>query len=168
LTYACATHVFPNSLGLRKYIEENIIVSPKFGIIGSGSSNGIDTMIFSRRQQLEDSAMAIRQKYGIGPDDIVFSFVGRVVKDKGIRELVEAFQITRERLPQKRVFLLVVGPLEQDLDPIPEDDLLFLTEDENVVLAGYQADVRPWIMASDIFVFPSYREGFPNVVMQAS
>ncbi len=168
LTYACATHVFPNSVGLMKYIETNITTSPKFGIIGSGSSNGIDTMVFSRRQQLEDSATAIRRKYGIGPDDMVFSFVGRVVKDKGIRELVEAFQIARERLPQKRVFLLVVGPLEQDLDPIPEDDLLFLTEDENVVLAGYQVDVRPWVMASDIFVFPSYREGFPNVVMQAS
>src|SRR5690606_31383770 len=136
-------HVFPNSVGLRKYIEENITTSPKFGTIGSGSSNGIDTMIFSRRQQLVDSVLAIGQKHGIAPDDIVFSFVGRVVKDKGIRELVEAFQITRERLPQKRVFLLVVGPLEQDLDPIPEDDLLFLTEDEDVVLAGYQVDVRP-------------------------
>src|SRR5690606_22085518 len=73
LTYACATHVFPNSVGLRKYIEENITTSPKFGIIGSGSSNGIDTMIFSRRQQLEDSVLAIRQKHGIAPDDIVFS-----------------------------------------------------------------------------------------------
>lgn len=167
LTYACATGVLPNSQGLKQYIEEHIATTPKLKIVGKGSSNGIDTLIFRRRDALEEGARAIRARHGIAPGDLVFSFVGRVVKDKGICELVEAFQLVRERIATKHVWLVVVGPLEQDLDPIPEKELEFLTECANVVLAGYQTDVRPWIMASDIFVFPSYREGFPNVVMQA-
>jgi lipopolysaccharide/colanic/teichoic acid biosynthesis glycosyltransferase len=168
LTYWCATHVFPNSTGLKKFIESEVSSTPKLKVIGKGSSNGIDTYFFQRRENVEREALAIRRQHGIGPDDLVFSFVGRVVKDKGIGELVEAFQRTRERLGSTRkIFLLVVGPLEQELDPLKPDDLHFLTEDDRVVLAGYQVDVRPWIAASDVFVFPSYREGFPNVVMQA-
>lgn len=167
LTYRCATQVLPNSEGLRNYIAENISDTPKLEIIGKGSSNGIDTLRFVRRDTLEEASAAIRARHGIQPGDFVFSFVGRVVRDKGIVELVSAFQHVRAHFPDRRMFLLVVGPLEQDLDPIPEDTLAFLTEDKGVVLAGYQTDVRPWIMASDIFVFPSYREGFPNVVMQA-
>jgi lipopolysaccharide/colanic/teichoic acid biosynthesis glycosyltransferase len=168
LTYWCSTHVFPNSTGLKKFIESEISSSFKLKVIGKGSSNGIDTYFFQRRENVEREALAIRRQHGIGPDDLVFSFVGRVVRDKGIGELVEAFQRTRERLGSTRkIFLLVVGPLEQELDPLKPDDLHFLTEDDRVVLAGYQVDVRPWIAASDVFVFPSYREGFPNVVMQA-
>lgn len=168
LTYMCATHVFPNSAGLKHFIESDIMATPKLKVIGKGSSNGIDTHFFHRRDTVERDALAIRRLHNIGPDDIVFSFVGRVVRDKGIGELVEAFQRCREKLPSNRkVFLLVVGPLEQELDPLEPEDLHFLTEDDQVVLAGYQVDVRPWIAASDVFVFPSYREGWPNVVMQA-
>jgi glycosyltransferase involved in cell wall biosynthesis len=64
--------------------------------------------------------------------------------------------------------LLIVGHFEEDLDPLPANVMRFLKEDPDVMLAGFQRDVRPWLLASDIFVFPSYREGFPNVVMQAS
>jgi lipopolysaccharide/colanic/teichoic acid biosynthesis glycosyltransferase/glycosyltransferase involved in cell wall biosynthesis len=168
LTYACATHVFPNSRGLKDFITHHISKSKKVRVLGHGSSNGIDTQYFRRRDAKMTEAEAIRRKYNIKPGDVVFCFVGRVVKDKGISELVHAFEICRDRLPpDRKFFLLVVGPLEQDLDPIEKNDLEFLTEDEHVILAGYQIDVRPWIMAADVFVFPSYREGFPNVVMQA-
>lgn len=166
-TYRLATHVFPNSAGLKNFITTEITASPKMKVIGKGSSNGIDTNFFSRRDKVERDALAIRRSHNIGPEDIVFSFVGRVVRDKGIGELVEAFQSCCERIENRKVHLIVVGPLEQELDPLDPEDLAFLTEDDRVILAGYQGDVRPWIAASDIFVFPSYREGFPNVVMQA-
>lgn len=167
LTYRLATHVFPNSAGLKNFITSEIMTSGKLKVIGKGSSNGIDTNYFSRRDKVERDALAIRRSHNIGPDDIVFSFVGRVVRDKGIGELVEAFQSCCYRISDRKAHLIVVGPLEQELDPLDPEDLAFLTEDERVILAGYQGDVRPWIAASDIFVFPSYREGFPNVVMQA-
>lgn len=64
--------------------------------------------------------------------------------------------------------LLMVGHFEEDIDPLPQQVLEFLRNDKRVVLAGFQTDIRPWLMSSDVFVFPSYREGFPNVVMQAS
>jgi lipopolysaccharide/colanic/teichoic acid biosynthesis glycosyltransferase/glycosyltransferase involved in cell wall biosynthesis len=168
LAYRCATNVYPNSEGLKNFIENSITDTRKLKIIGNGSSNGIDTTYFSRNESLENQAAAIRTKHGIARGDIVFSFVGRVVKDKGISELAGAFRKFRQDAQlQDKVFLLIVGPLEQDLDPLDGQVLQFLTNDDHVTLAGYQSDVRPWLMASDIFVFPSYREGFPNVVMQA-
>jgi glycosyltransferase involved in cell wall biosynthesis len=115
---------------------------------------------------LQNRADEIRKQYHIPESAIVFGFVGRVVKDKGIIELIMAFKIIIEI--RKDMYLLLVGPLEQELDPLPAEVLHFIQHDEHVVLAGYQNDVRPWMVASDVFVFPSYREGFPNVVMQAA
>jgi glycosyltransferase involved in cell wall biosynthesis len=181
ITYACATHVYPNSQGLLKFIDSGFripdtgyripdiadpkpeILNQKFKIIGKGSSNGIDTTFFSRTDALSHDAKSIRQKHGIAETDFVFSFVGRLVKDKGLVELVVAFQ--KLNLPSR---LLLVGPFEDHLDPLPDEVMTFLKNDSRVILAGFQKDVRPWMMAADGFVFPSYREGFPNVVMQAA
>jgi glycosyltransferase involved in cell wall biosynthesis len=163
ITYSCAHRVYPNSRGLTEYIlSEFPAHKSRISMIGKGSSNGIDIGYFSRNEELEQKAKAIRARYEIGSDTIVFSFVGRIVKDKGIIELVEAVQ----KLDNVR--LLLIGPFEQDLDPLPDDTYTFINTDKRVILTGFQNDVRPWLMASDIFVFPSYREGFPNVVMQAA
>jgi len=168
ITYACAHRVYPNSEGLKKYMLGALNVSPaRISMIGKGSSNGIDSGFFMPTGDLKQQAAAIREKYGIGKDDMVFSFVGRIVKDKGMRELVSAFR-SMETDGTYKIHLLLIGPFEQELDPLDEADYTFLTTDPRVTLAGFQRDVRPWLMASDIFVFPSYREGFPNVVMQAS
>lgn len=167
ITYACAHRVYPNAEGLKEFIVQKLQVSPrKLTIIGRGSTNGIDTALFKRTAALEEEAAAIRQRHGIQPGDVVFSFVGRIVKDKGIGELIQAFRRLSETSAE-RTFLLLIGAFEQDLDPLAPEDYTFLQQDPRVVLAGFQRDVKPWIMASDVFVFPSYREGFPNVVMQA-
>jgi glycosyltransferase involved in cell wall biosynthesis len=171
ITYACASNVYPNSKGLLDFIHSTFSVrnlpsgktGSKFKIIGKGSSNGIDTTWFSRTPELETNARTIREKYGITKDTIVFSFVGRLVRDKGLIELVEAFK--KLNLPSR---ILLVGSFEDHLDPLPSEVMTFLRTDTRVILAGFQQDVRPWMMASDVFVFPSYREGFPNVVMQAA
>ena len=171
ITYACAHRVYPNSQGLRKFIIEELKAAPeKVKVIGKGSSNGIDIGAFNRSGELQGKAQAIRKKHGIEDNDIVFSFVGRIVRDKGVVELVESFKaLNGLQLAESKgkAFLVMVGPFEEDLDPLPEDIVKFLQTDKRVILAGFQSDVRPWIMASDIFVFPSYREGFPNVVMQS-
>jgi glycosyltransferase involved in cell wall biosynthesis len=176
ITYACAQKIYPNSAGLEKFlIEELKVNAKKVKIIGKGSSNGIDTDFFRRTADLENQAIAIRKQFGAGPEDVIFSFVGRIVRDKGIVELVRSFKAITDGLRDnvlpdgsvKRAFLLLVGPFEQALDPLPHDVVTFLEKDKQVILAGFQRDVRPWMMASDIFVFPSYREGFPNVVMQS-
>ncbi|WP_276373564.1 glycosyltransferase family 4 protein [Chryseolinea sp. H1M3-3] len=173
VTYACAHKIYPNSFGLKKFIQDHFHVpDKKIKIIGKGSSNGIDTVFFDRSPQLEIRAREIRQQHKISLNDFVFSFVGRIVRDKGIVELIEAFQKVSEDFaslhPGKKAFLLLVGPFEHDLDPLPQHIYDCAMDDKHIILAGFQQDIRPWLIASDVFVFPSYREGFPNVVMQSS
>jgi glycosyltransferase involved in cell wall biosynthesis len=166
ITYACAHSVYPNSRGLLEFLVKELNPSvEKFKVIGRGSSNGIDANYFKRSPDLLKEAREIRVRYQIPDDVLVFSFVGRVVKDKGIIELVEAFKQLSTSHP---IRLMLVGPFEQELDPLPPEVIGFILNSELVIQAGFQHDVRAWILASDIFVFPSYREGFPNGVMQAA
>jgi glycosyltransferase involved in cell wall biosynthesis len=165
ITYACATAIYPNSKGLANFIRNHFSTRTPVIVLGNGSSNGIDTSRFQRTAQLEDAASALRQQYGIPREALIFSFVGRVVGDKGVRELAEAFRGLRRTFSES--YLLLIGGFEDDLDPLDPEVLSFLKNDPKVILAGFQSDIRPWVMVSDIFVFPSYREGFPNVVMQA-
>src|SRR5690606_8606557 len=92
LTYACATKVYPNSFGLEQIILDEKFTSPtKLKVIGKGSSNGIDTAQFDPVLVSEETKKEIRKNLGIKDEDFVFIFIGRVVKDKGINELVQAF-----------------------------------------------------------------------------
>ncbi len=164
ITYACATKVYPNSRALAGYIEHNLYPSSsKFEVIGRGSSNGIDTDYFRISDEVLDAAQQFKEKNGL-KDEIVFSFVGRIVKDKGINELLKAFDRLSKEVACR---LILVGPFEDDLDPISDDSRIILKTNRHIITTGYINDVRPPIVASDVFVFPSYREGFPNVVMQA-
>jgi glycosyltransferase involved in cell wall biosynthesis len=165
IQYACATKVYPNSEGLRKFICSNFQVRPvHLRVIGRGSSNGIDSTFFQRSAEIDQQAQAIRREYGLTDGTFIVCFIGRIVKDKGIAELVRAFR----KLNDVNARLLVVGPFEHELDPLPPDIENFLRSNERVILAGFQQDVRPWLAVSSIFAFPSYREGFPNAVMQAA
>lgn len=165
VTHAAAHRVYLNSKVLWEYMVHQLHFSPlKLKVLGNGSSNGIDASFYSRSESLERKARDLRSTFGIGHNDIVFCFIGRIVKDKGIVELVKAFQQLRNTQPAK---LILVGSFEEGLDPLPSITLKFLKEDSDVILAGFQDDIRPWGLAADIFVFPSYREGFPNVVLQA-
>jgi glycosyltransferase involved in cell wall biosynthesis len=176
LSYRFATAVYPNSQGLYDFIvKEFSTQSPrlsksKFKIIGKGSSNGIDTNYFQQSDELKGQAKVIRYANGIDQAVIVFIFIGRLVRDKGVHELADAFQqICEEQRKSGRVTarLLLVGNFEDDLDPLDTICKQYLINDVNIILAGYQEDVRPWLAASNVLVLPSYREGFPNVVLQA-
>ncbi|MCE2732420.1 MAG: glycosyltransferase family 4 protein [Flammeovirgaceae bacterium] len=166
LTYRFATKVYPNSFQLFEFIKNNLYQnSQKFRVIGKGSSNGIDIEYFTPNKYIEDKANDIRFSFNIPPNAFVFLFIGRLVKDKGIIELVQAFD---EVIKANDAYLLLVGPFESDLDPLPQDILDKITNHPKIKLSGFQKDVRPFLMASNAFVFPSYREGFPNVVLQAA
>jgi glycosyltransferase involved in cell wall biosynthesis len=167
LTYACATSIYPNSGNLRDILINTLYNHPaKLKVIGNGSSNGIDTDFFSRSNVEEEQLQVLRQQLGISSENFVYVFVGRLVKDKGMQELVSAFGKLHEEHPQTR--LLLVGPLEQELDPISEETLQEIETNTAIVTVGYQKDVRPYLAISHALAFPSYREGFPNVPMQAA
>jgi capsular polysaccharide biosynthesis glycosyltransferase capM len=169
LTYSSATRVYPNSKGLYDFIlQNNFTQSNKLKIIANGSSNGIDTAFFSPDQVTEIEKVTLREKLNIQPDDFVFVFVGRIVSDKGINELIKAFSElqTVENKPTG-IKLLLVGGLENDLDPLNPETLAEINQNKDIISVGFQRDVRSFFAIADALVFPSYREGFPNVVMQA-
>ncbi|WP_299758422.1 glycosyltransferase family 4 protein [uncultured Pontibacter sp.] len=166
LTYACATKIYPNSNVLKEFVIQNgFCTEDKIKVLGNGSSNGINTNNFTVEALDPKRLQDLKQKLGISATDFVFVFVGRLVKDKGIRELVSAYKILQ--LKHKNAKLLLIGPLEQDLDPLPAETLIDIESNPNILYVGYQNDVRPYLAISQVLTFPSYREGFPNVPMQA-
>ena len=170
LTYSSATRVYPNSKGLYDFIlQNNFTQSNKLKIIANGSSNGINTTFFSPAQVSEIERVTLREKLNIQPDDFVFVFVGRIVSDKGINELIKAFSElqTAKNNELTGIKLLLVGDLESDLDPLNPETLAEINQNKDIISVGFQQDVRPFFAISDALAFPSYREGFPNVVMQA-
>ncbi|WP_297727218.1 glycosyltransferase family 4 protein [uncultured Porphyromonas sp.] len=163
ITYRCATSVYPNSHKLRDTIISLKLASPdKLRVIGDGSSNGINVQHFCKELLAEELVDPIRKQLG---GSFTFIFVGRIVRDKGICELVEAFTRLQQEHPDAR--LLLVGNFEQELDPLPEEVYHTIQSHPAIYCAGWQDDVRPWFAAADALAFPSYREGFPNVVLQA-
>lgn len=166
VTYKCAKHIYPNSFGLKDIIiEQNFCSIDKIKVLGNGSSNGIDINYFNPSLYSEEENSELKMKLGIKEFDFTFVFVGRLVGDKGINELIAAFDSLSSN--NDKVKLLLVGPLETELDPLKQQTIDSITNNKNVINVGYQNDVRPFFSIANALVFPSYREGFPNVVMQA-
>ncbi len=167
-TYGFATKVYPNSKGLYDFIVAEKLAKPeKLKILGQGSSNGIDTAYFNTELYNQKAKIKLREELNIPETAFVFVFVGRLVGDKGINELVEAFAKLNSEFIIQNSKLLLVGPFEGGLDPLKPETISAIESNPNIISIGYQNDVRPYFAASDALVFPSYREGFPNVVMQA-
>lgn len=161
LTCACATHIIPEGEGVKNDLINYDITKKPLKVLGYGNIKGIDLVHFDPElTDVKDKAEIIRK------DDLfTFVFIGRLVRDKGINELVEAFRKLNEQYPKTR--LLLIGGMEQNLDPLKPETLAEINSNKAIEAVGSQSDVRPWLAASDAFVFPSYREGFPNVVIEA-
>ncbi|XCF05110.1 glycosyltransferase family 4 protein [Tamlana crocina] len=169
LTYSCATKIYPNSYGLVDIILENKFTTKnKLKVLANGSSNGIDTTHFD--PELYDDVfkkeMRSKEQLCLNDDDYVFIYVGRLVKDKGVNELIKAFNLVAN--PQNNIKLLLVGWYENDLDPLSPETEASIKSNKNIITTGWVADVRPYFSIANALIFPSYREGFPNVVLQAA
>ena len=167
LTYSCATKVYPNSFGLQDIIlNNNFADREKLKVIGAGSSNGIDTSYFDPSLYSQDSNRKLREELAIEASDFIFIFLGRIVRDKGINELVAAFKQIAKKHPHAK--LLLVGYYHKataELFPETEQEI---ETNKNIIVLKWQEDVRPFLCISNVLTFPSYREGFPNTVLQAS
>ncbi|PST84059.1 glycosyltransferase family 1 protein [Pedobacter yulinensis] len=159
-----ATNIYPEGNGVKNDLLKYKITKKQLKVIGNGNVNGIDTAYFDPSSISKETRNALRLKLGISANDFVFIFVGRIVADKGINELIAAFKSFDATYPCK---LLLVGNFEQELDPVLPAVAEEIKENENIIHVGYQPNVRDFYAISDAFVFPSYREGFPNVVLQA-
>jgi len=144
-----ATNVIPEGQGVLHALQEDNITKKPLRVIWNGNINGIDTEYFKPTESFTERKN----------DTFTFVFIGRIVRDKGIHELTECIR-------KLNCNLILVGSFE-DGDPVDEDDKKFLLTSEKVKFVGWQTDVRPYLEQADALVFPSYREGFPNVPMQA-
>lgn len=158
-----ATNIYPEGNGVKQDLINYHITSKPLKVLANGNVNGIDLEFFSTIHITEQAQNNLKQNLGISSTDFVFIFVGRLVGDKGINKLVSAFS----KLKTQNSKLLLVGPLESDLDPLLPEILKEIEDNKNIITVGFQKDVRPYFAISNALVFPSYREGFPNVVMQA-
>lgn len=161
LTCACATHVIPEGEGVKQDLQQHITKKPMH-VLGYGNVRGVDMERFSKRTEVVEASEKVRSK-----NVFTFLFVGRIVRDKGIHELVQAFQRLYVDCPDVR--LLLVGRFEQGLDPLKSETMQVIAEHVAIEHVGpkYGEELLTYYAASDCFVFPSYREGFPNTVMEA-
>ncbi len=129
--------------------------------------NGIDLARFDPGRVDPARASEIRRELGVGPGDVLCGAVGRLVWEKGYRELFEAAAIVRRELPQTR--FVVVGPLDPDKqDALREADLEEATRQGDVHFLGMREDMTELYAAMDVYVLASYREGFPRSAMEAA
>lgn len=157
---ACANHIIPEGNGVKKDLLEGKITRKTMNVLANGNVRGIDLEWYNRTDEVMAVANKIRYK-----DAVTYIFVGRLVRDKGIHELVKAFVKLNDKYNNTR--LLLVGRAEPELDPLSDDITTIINTHNAINAVGEQEDVRPWFAAADILVFPSYREGFPNVVIEA-
>jgi glycosyltransferase involved in cell wall biosynthesis len=158
-----ATNIIPEGNGVKNDLITYKITAKPLVVLANGNVNGIDTHYFSPEVIPAKEKENLRKALQLEPSDFVYVFVGRLVGDKGINELVAAFK----NLSNADVKLLLVGPNEKELDALKAAALQEIEQNKNILTVGFQQDVRAYFAISDALIFPSYREGFPNVVMQA-
>ncbi len=161
ITAFCATRVIPEGEGVKATLLREKITRKPMQKIHNGNINGVDLAWYDRTEEVVRQAAEIRQE----STDFTFIYIGRIVRDKGINEMVEAFE--RLSTSHNAVRLLLLGDFDQGLNPILPETLQKIESNPKIHYVGYQQDVRPWLVASDLLILVSYREGFPNVVMQA-
>lgn len=163
ITCSCATHVIPEGEGVKNDLIAGRITKKPLKVLGYGNVKGVDMDRFSRRPEVMELADRLRD-----PKVFTFVFVGRLVRDKGIDELCRAYERIHNQYPDTRCWL--VGHYENDLDPLSAESYRLIEEPGNGLEAvGPKSgdELLAYYAAADCFVMPSYREGFPNTVMEA-
>jgi len=158
---ACSHAVLCNSNSLRNQaLALGVASANKLRVLGNGSSNGVDVERFS------PGPTNLRQRLGLPKDAEVVGFVGRMTRDKGLPELVEAFDAILTTKPN--VHLLLVGWFDAAEDALGYDLRSRMQKHPRIHMTGYVPDTAPYYRAMDIMVLPTWREGFPNVVLEAA
>lgn len=167
LTYSAATQVWPNSNSLKKYIEQHHLANPaKIFVISKGSSNGINLKRFNKSLLEEVVIAETKKSINFSIEYIYLLCVGRLVADKGVVEVVKAFiELQKENAALK---LILVGDYEETLDPLPKYVLDEIKTNQAIIHIRWTDYVEYYMALAHIFIFPSHREGFPNVLLQAA
>ena len=167
ITATLATQCYADSPSQRGFlIKEKLVASDKIAVVGAGSISGVNLTRFSLATWGGPVAVATRRELGVPEGGLIILFVGRVTKDKGITELVKAFETVASG--NADVHLVLVGPFEPKLDPLPPETLDRLQRHSRIYCVGFTTTPEKYLAAADIFCLPSYREGFGSVVVEAA
>ena len=158
-----ATNVYAEGIGVKNDLINYGITNKPIKILANGNINGIDCNYFDPKLITKEDKEKLRNSLNIKKTDFIFLFVGRLVKDKGIDELVKAFK----SINNPSIKLLLVGPYEEHLSPLSFFTHEEIEKNDKIITTGFENDVRQYYGIANVFVFPSYREGFPNVLLQA-
>lgn len=165
ITCFCATHVIPEGEGVKNDLISNRITKKPMRVLGYGNGRGIDMYYYSLRGEVKRKVEELQLR---DESKFTFLFVGRIVGDKGINELCHAFYRIHQQDPNTR--LMMVGDFEEVLDPVSDDTKKLISDERNgiVTISWKNGDeLLAYYAAADCFVMPSYREGFPNTVLEA-
>jgi glycosyltransferase involved in cell wall biosynthesis len=166
LAARCATVVVCNSASLLDaFAALNLAPRGKLRVLGAGSSNGVAVASFQATPARQAAASRLRQELDIPPQVPVLGFVGRFTRDKGIVELMALFAQLQPDFPD--LHLLLVGDFEAG-DPVPAAAQRQIADDPQIHTVGFVADAAPYYHLMDLLVFLSYREGLPNVPLEAA
>lgn len=172
LTCACATHIIPEGEGVKRDLQQHITQKP-MKVLGYGNVRGVNMEYWQLTCEVKELAQKLKAELWGQSNVFTFIFVGRLVSDKGINELVEAFLRLRDHYLDNNVSqeirLLLVGPVEDNLNPLHKMSWERIKNTPSIFEVGpvWGKDILAYYAASDCFVFPSYREGFPNTVLEA-
>ncbi|MGA0571657.1 glycosyltransferase family 4 protein [Variovorax sp. VNK109] len=166
LTARLVTHGYTDSLSQRDFlIDQGISKASRLSTLGAGSLAGVDLQRFCVAS-IGESVKVDRATLGASSSTRIITFIGRATVDKGVRELVAAIrQLVTEGFD---VLLLLIGPFEPEHDPLPNETLEAIKTDPHIRSIGYCAAPERYLAMTDIFCIPSYREGFPIVVIEAA
>lgn len=166
ITYSCATNVWPNSKSLQNFIiEKKLTQQRKLSLILNGSSNGIDLSRFNKECLDQRKLIKIKEELEYSDRFTYLLFVGRLVFDKGITELISSFVKLNAQNPTLK--LILIGPYEKNLDPLSDQTIFELENNSSITRIHWTNQIEYYLDIADFFVFPSHREGFPNVLLQA-
>lgn len=171
LTAACATAIVNVSPSLSKLaIKDKLNSDAKQTIFGMGTCGGIDTVdTFNPAKVSHDEVSALRHTLGIADSAFIIGFCGRLCRDKGIIELIDGFKLFREANPKIEARLLLIGPYDAR-DILPQNIKAEITSNPLIISPGSVSHhyLPLYYSLMDVFVFPSYREGFPTTILEAS
>ncbi len=164
-TYSLSHWVLPNSKNMADYLLNNELVNVnKLHLLGNGSTNGVDTNFFSCSKEIKDSSKRIKDSHNISSNSSILLYVGRLASSKGISELICAYQSLLGSNPN--LYLFLVGNLDEK-DVLPSYTMNIIMNESRIICTNHVHDIRPYLHLCDLFVFPSYREGLPQSLLQA-
>jgi len=148
----------------QRALELHILNPEKAVLLGTGSSNGVDSLRFAPTPEKAAQAASLRVELGIRPEQMIVGFAGRLTRDKGIADLIAAWQSVQKAMPE--AVLVLVGDFE-DGDPVPANIRDFIESDPTIRRVPFNSQIDLYYLVMDLYVLPTYREGFPNTVLEA-